>query len=66
MERQRLAREKKLREEAERAKEDLERRLYQLQDESRLANEALVSSIYLLKCGTRTECQKIYKHGRQR
>jgi len=42
MERQILAREKQMREEAERAKEEMERRLFQLQDESRLANEALV------------------------
>lgn len=44
MENQRLAREKQLREEAERAKEELERRLFQLEDEARQANEALVSS----------------------
>lgn len=31
-----------MREEAERAKEEMERRLFQLQDEARLANEALV------------------------
>lgn len=42
MERQILSREKQMREEAERAKEDMERRLFQLQDEARLANEALV------------------------
>lgn len=42
MENQRLAREKQLREEAERAKEELERRLFQLEDEARQANEALV------------------------
>lgn len=42
MERQILAREKQMREEAERAKEEMERRLFQLQDEARLANEALV------------------------
>lgn len=44
MERQILAREKQMREEAERAKEEMERRLFQLQDEARLANEALVRS----------------------
>lgn len=44
MERQILAREKQMREEAERAKEEMERRLFQLQDEARLANEALVSA----------------------
>lgn len=43
MERQRLAREKQLREEAERARDELERRLHQLQDEAQMANEALVS-----------------------
>ena len=42
MERQILAREKQMREDAERAKEEMERRLFQLQDEARLANEALV------------------------
>jgi hypothetical protein len=42
VERQILAREKQMREEAERAKEEMERRLFQLQDEARLANEALV------------------------
>lgn len=40
---QRLAREKQLREEAERAKEELERRLFEVEDEARQANEALVS-----------------------
>uniref|UniRef100_A0A3B3SV15 NF2, moesin-ezrin-radixin like (MERLIN) tumor suppressor b n=1 Tax=Paramormyrops kingsleyae TaxID=1676925 RepID=A0A3B3SV15_9TELE len=44
MERQILSREKQMREEAERAKEDMERRLFQLQDEARLANEALLRS----------------------
>lgn len=43
MERQRLEREKHLREEAERARDDLERRFIQLQDEALMANEALVS-----------------------
>lgn len=42
MERQRLEREKHLREEAERARDELERRLIQLQDEAHMANEALV------------------------
>lgn len=42
VERQRLQREKQLREEAERARDDLERRLIQLQDEAHMANEALV------------------------
>lgn len=32
-----------MREDAERAKEEMERRLFQLQDEARMANEALVS-----------------------
>ncbi|XP_070591219.1 merlin-like isoform X9 [Erythrolamprus reginae] len=41
MEHQRLAREKQLREEAERAKEELERRLFEVEDEARQANEAL-------------------------
>uniref|UniRef100_A0A8C4RB02 NF2, moesin-ezrin-radixin like (MERLIN) tumor suppressor n=1 Tax=Eptatretus burgeri TaxID=7764 RepID=A0A8C4RB02_EPTBU len=44
LERQRLAREQQLRQDAERAKEELERRLFQLQEEARLANEALVRS----------------------
>lgn len=47
MENQRLAREKQLREEAERAKEELERRLFQLEDEARQANEALVNILVL-------------------
>lgn len=42
MERQRLEREKQLREEAERARDELERRLLHLQDEALMANEALV------------------------
>lgn len=42
VERQRLQREKQLREEAERARDELERRLVQLQDEAHMANEALV------------------------
>lgn len=42
VERQRLQREKQLREEAERARDELERRLIQLQDEADMANEALV------------------------
>lgn len=45
MERQILAREKQMREDAERAKEEMERRLFQLQDEARMANEALVRSL---------------------
>ncbi|XP_032630304.1 merlin-like isoform X2 [Chelonoidis abingdonii] len=44
METQRLAREKQLREEAEHAKEELERRLFQMEDEARQANEALLRS----------------------
>ncbi|RXN07086.1 merlin [Labeo rohita] len=44
MERQRLEREKQLREEAERARDELERRLIQLQDEAHMANEALLRS----------------------
>lgn len=42
VERQRLQREKQLREEAERARDELKRRLIQLQDEAHMANEALV------------------------
>lgn len=38
-----------MREEAERAKEDMERRLFQLQDEARMANEALVRVLPSLK-----------------
>uniref|UniRef100_A0ACB8ED56 Uncharacterized protein n=2 Tax=Sphaerodactylus townsendi TaxID=933632 RepID=A0ACB8ED56_9SAUR len=41
MEHQRLARETQLREEAERAKEELERRLFEVEDEARQATEAL-------------------------
>lgn len=48
MERQILAREKQMREEAERAKEEMERRLFQLQDEARLANEALVRTVTVI------------------
>ncbi|XP_071391448.1 NF2, moesin-ezrin-radixin like (MERLIN) tumor suppressor a isoform X2 [Centroberyx affinis] len=44
VERQRLEREKQLREEAERARDELERRLMQLQDEAHMANEALLRS----------------------
>ncbi|XP_028681281.1 NF2, moesin-ezrin-radixin like (MERLIN) tumor suppressor a isoform X1 [Erpetoichthys calabaricus] len=44
MERQRLAREKQLREEAEQARDELERRLLQLQEEAQMANEALLRS----------------------
>lgn len=49
MEHQRLAREKQLREEAERAKEELERRLFEVEDEARQANEALVSIAVVMK-----------------
>lgn len=49
VERQILAREKQMREEAERAKEEMERRLFQLQDEARMANEALVRVLPSLK-----------------
>lgn len=42
VERQRLQKEKKLREEAERARDELKRRLIQLQDEAHMANDALV------------------------
>lgn len=42
MERQRLAREKQMREEAERTRDELERRLMQLKEEATMANEALV------------------------
>ncbi|XP_042661706.1 merlin isoform X5 [Tyto alba] len=44
MERQRLAREKKMREEAERTRDELERRLMQLKEEATMANEALMRS----------------------
>uniref|UniRef100_A0A670KH62 NF2, moesin-ezrin-radixin like (MERLIN) tumor suppressor n=1 Tax=Podarcis muralis TaxID=64176 RepID=A0A670KH62_PODMU len=44
MERQRLAREKQMREEAERTRDELERRLLQLKDEATMANEALMRS----------------------
>lgn len=43
MERQCLAREKQMREEAERTRDELERRLLQLKEEATMANEALVS-----------------------
>lgn len=45
MDRSRLAREKQLREEAQREKEELERRVYALQEESRQTQEALVSVV---------------------
>ncbi len=38
-----------MREEAERAKEDMEHRLFQLQDEARMANDALVRVFPSLK-----------------
>lgn len=38
-----------MREEAERAKEEMERRLFQLQDEARMANEALVRVLLSFK-----------------
>uniref|UniRef100_A0A8C3AKD1 NF2, moesin-ezrin-radixin like (MERLIN) tumor suppressor n=1 Tax=Cyclopterus lumpus TaxID=8103 RepID=A0A8C3AKD1_CYCLU len=44
VERQHLQREKQLREEAERARDELKRRLIQLQDESHMANDALLRS----------------------
>ncbi|XP_013866588.1 merlin isoform X2 [Austrofundulus limnaeus] len=44
VEKHRLQREKQLREEAERARDELERRLIQLQDEAHMANEALLRS----------------------
>lgn len=57
VERQRLQREKQLREEAERARDKLERRLIQLQDEAHMANEALVRSTRLtLKSTFRRMC----------
>lgn len=46
MERQRLAREKQLREEAERTRDELERRLLQLKEEAQMANDALVRHEY--------------------
>uniref|UniRef100_A0A803V8Q5 NF2, moesin-ezrin-radixin like (MERLIN) tumor suppressor n=1 Tax=Ficedula albicollis TaxID=59894 RepID=A0A803V8Q5_FICAL len=44
MERQCLAREKQMREEAERTRDELERRLMQLKEEATMANEALMRS----------------------
>uniref|UniRef100_A0A8C5WQ02 NF2, moesin-ezrin-radixin like (MERLIN) tumor suppressor n=1 Tax=Laticauda laticaudata TaxID=8630 RepID=A0A8C5WQ02_LATLA len=44
MERQRLAREKQMREEAERTRDEMERRLLQLKEEATMANEALMRS----------------------
>ena len=43
LDRTRLAREKQLREEAVREKEELERRMIQLQEEVRMAQDSLVS-----------------------
>uniref|UniRef100_A0A674JU94 FERM domain-containing protein n=1 Tax=Terrapene triunguis TaxID=2587831 RepID=A0A674JU94_9SAUR len=60
METQRLAREKQLREEAERAKEELERRLFQMEDEARQANEALVSIAVVCECHLALGEVKIY------
>uniref|UniRef100_A0A673II51 Neurofibromin 2a (merlin) n=1 Tax=Sinocyclocheilus rhinocerous TaxID=307959 RepID=A0A673II51_9TELE len=48
IERQRLERDKQLREEAERARDELERRLIQLQDEAHMANEALLIAATLV------------------
>lgn len=45
MERQRLAREKQMREEAERTRDELERRLLQMKEEATMANEALVIAL---------------------
>lgn len=63
MERQILAREKQMREEAERAKEEMERRLFQLQDEARLANEALVRDMlfFVLKTSDRNGYEVLIK-----
>lgn len=44
-----------MREDAERAKEEMERRLFQIQDEARMANEALVSCD-LLEIAQNTVC----------
>jgi len=52
MERQRLAREKQMREEAERTRDELERRLMQLKEEATMANEALVSLWAAVSRGT--------------
>lgn len=52
MERQRLAREKQMREEAERTRDELERRLMQLKEEATMANEALVSVWAAVSPGT--------------
>lgn len=51
VERQRLQREKQLREEAERARDELKRRLIQLQDEAHMANEALVRLSWFNRSG---------------
>ncbi len=48
-----------MREEAERAKEDMERRLFQLQDEARMSNEALVRVFAKLEIEW---CQIVYFH----
>ncbi|KTF80424.1 hypothetical protein cypCar_00038997 [Cyprinus carpio] len=51
IERQRLEREKQLRKEAERARDELEKRLIQLQDKAHMANEALhVVSVFSVLC----------------
>lgn len=59
VERQLLQREKQLREDAERARDKLERRLIQLQNEAHMANEALVgfrgftqSTFHFFACGS--------------
>lgn len=52
MERQRLAREKQMREEAERTRDELERRLMQLKEEATMANEALVGLWEVVSRGT--------------
>lgn len=56
MERQRLAREKQMREEAERTRDELERRLLQMKEEATMANEALVISglgLWEVTCGVK-------------
>uniref|UniRef100_A0A8C1VID6 Neurofibromin 2a (merlin) n=1 Tax=Cyprinus carpio TaxID=7962 RepID=A0A8C1VID6_CYPCA len=59
IERQRLEREKQLRKEAERARDELEKRLIQLQDEAHMANEALTVDLLAEKAQIAEEEAKL-------
>uniref|UniRef100_A0A9J8B787 NF2, moesin-ezrin-radixin like (MERLIN) tumor suppressor a n=1 Tax=Cyprinus carpio carpio TaxID=630221 RepID=A0A9J8B787_CYPCA len=59
IERQRLEREKQLRKEAERARDELEKRLIQLQDKAHMANEALTVDLLAEKAQIAEEEAKL-------